>query len=172
MLCVNVLVICNVIREHRLFQIQIFLWFISQKLALALVIDVIILGFWDWNLVLVTAFYSSQSSLISGQVFTVWTIYAMNSDFRILISGSEVSNLISSRSWKFLKNVVGDLCSIDGSDKGGSDWALARFVCRGSELSAPTPAERNESRDNAEPPMEAQSSPSHILLTIMWQFVL
>ena len=68
--------------------------------------------------------------------------------------------------------VRGSACvrsSIDGSDKGGSDWALARFVYRGSELSTPTPAEH---RDNAEPPdqwMKAQSSPSHILLTITWQ---
>ena len=62
--------------------------------------------------------------------------------------------------------------SIDGSDKGGSDWPLARFVYRGSELSAPTPVERSEehsnNEDNAEPPMKAQIKPSHILLTITW----
>ena len=37
--------------------------------------------------------------------------------------------------------------TIDGSDKGGSDWALERFIYRGSQIRAPTAAERRQRRD-------------------------
>ena len=54
--------------------------------------------------------------------------------------------------------------TIDRSDKDGSDWALACFVYRGSELNASTPAERRQRRT----PNESPIKPSHILLTITW----